>query len=258
VKARVRTSRVNVPEALRDVNLDRQAMEELWDRMLPIMRSASFQQERGDDRRYFWSNGSFGYGDASVLRAVLHLTKPNRLIEVGSGYSSACSLDTLFDELDLGTEVTLIEPYPDLVRSLVKADDLNRINIIGTAVQDVSLDTFKRLRTGDILFIDSTHIVKTGSDVVHELTNILPVLASGVMIHFHDIFYPFEYPFEWVVEHNRSWNELYALRAFLAYNESFKVRFFSDYLQQVSRDKLLNDYPEFFRNTGGSIWLEKM
>jgi hypothetical protein len=99
--------------------------------------------------------------------------------------------------------------------------------------------------------------VKTGSDVVYELFEILPRLRSGVVVHFHDVFYPFEYPFEWVVVRNYSWNELYALRAFLMGNQDWEIMFFNDYFARIERDRIARDAPEILRNPGGGLWLRR-
>jgi hypothetical protein len=117
--------------------------------------------------------------------------------------------------------------------------------------------TFDDLSAGDILFIDSTHIVKTGSDVCCELFEILPRLPAGVLVHFHDIFWPFEYGEDWVLNENRSWNEIYALRAFLTYNSQFEIIFFNDFFRQFRRDLIAQTYPKFLNNTGGAIWLRR-
>jgi hypothetical protein len=125
-------------------------------------------------------------------------------------------------------------------------------------VQEVSLSVFEVLRNGDFLFIDSSHVMKTGSDVCHELFEILPRLAPGVFIHFHDMLWPFEYSEDWVLRENRSWNELYALRAFLTFNDRFEIVFFNDYFQRFNEPLIQATYPLFLRNSGGSLWLRKL
>jgi hypothetical protein len=125
-------------------------------------------------------------------------------------------------------------------------------------VQDVDVAIFEQLDHGDVLFIDSTHVLKTGSDVCHELFSVLPALKAGVLIQFHDVFWPFEYPEDWVLRDNRSWNEIYALRAFLSYNTNFEILFFNDYFCTWHRDQVQHDYPAMLKNTGGSLWLRKV
>ena len=189
---------------------------------------------------------------------MLRLHQPRRLIEVGSGYSSVCAVDTIDHFLDGNVQVTFIEPYPELLIILLGEERLVNCMINPVGVQQVDPELFQTLESGDFLFIDSTHVMKTGSDVCHELFNILPNLKPGVFIHFHDIFWPFEYSDNWVVEQNRSWNELYGLRAFLMYNDAFKVEFFNDFFVKNFYELIQEDYPTMLQNSGGSIWLRKI
>ncbi len=120
-------------------------------------------------------------------------------------------------------------------------------------VQHVPLSVFAALEAGDILFVDSTHVVRTGSDVCFELFEVLPCLARGVLVHIHDMFWPFEYSRQWAVEENRSWNELYAVRAFLSYNDAWRIVLFNDYLAKLERGMIEATYPQFLRSTGGAL-----
>lgn len=119
----------------------------------------------------------------------------------------------------------------------------------------VSLAVFEKLNKGDILFVDSTYVSKTGSDVNYILFEILPVLKKGVIIHFHDVFYPFEYPKEWVFQ-GRNRNESYILKAFLMYNESFEIKLFSEYLHRHHKE-VFEDMPLCYLTAGGNLWVEK-
>ena len=107
---------------------------------------------------------------------------------------------------------------------------------------------------GDILFIDSSHVAKIGSDVVYLMTEVLPQLRPGVLVHFHDVFWPFEYPEEWVQE-GRAWNETYMLKAFLQFNERFRILLFCSYLALHHRAVLEQHLPLALKNSGGSLWL---
>jgi hypothetical protein len=187
---------------------------------------------------------------------MMRFLRPQRIVEVGSGYSSCAILDVNELFFDNAIACTFIEPYPQLLRSVIGNSDRRSIRLIGQKVQDADLNVFRELQASDILFIDSSHVSKTGSDLNYILFKILPLLKKGVYIHFHDIFYPFEYPRNWVNE-GRAWNETYMLRAFLQYNQSFQIRFFSTYL--------LRQYPEIFKEglplclkePGGNLWIEK-
>jgi hypothetical protein len=131
------------------------------------------------------------------------------------------------------------------------------VRILDHSVQDTSLGIFEELSSGDVLFIDSTHVLRPGSDVCFELFQVLPRLARGVLVHFHDMFWPFEYPRSWIVQENRSWNELYAVRAFLMYNKAWEVVMFNDYMANFEAPLIESTYPAFLRNSGGALWLER-
>jgi hypothetical protein len=258
LEGRIPKVREPVLRDLPGIDLDLDRMTRLWQhRVAAHARTTPFPEGPAPSHRYHFTNPAFGYGDAIILRAMILHHRPRRLIEIGSGWSSACTLDAV-SEGRLETELTFIEPYPDLLHTVLREGDRERVEIVPLPVQDVPLARFDELGADDILFIDSTHVVKTGSDVVHELGEILPRLKSGVVIHFHDVFYPFEYPHEWAIEENRSWNELYALRAFLAFNEAFEIVFFNDFFAQLARPVLERDCPLFLKNTGASLWLRRI
>jgi predicted O-methyltransferase YrrM len=240
------------------IPLSTNAMSRFWERILPIVRGTPFQDEKSADRRFYYNNNNFPYGDAIVLRAMLGRYRPKRVVEVGAGFSSACMLDAA-DEFELRSfRLTCIEPNPVRLNQIMRPEDDDRVELIQGPVQDIPLEVFSQQEAGDILFIDSTHVLKTGSDVHYELFLILPCLRPGVLIHFHDIQYPFEYPPKWIFETNNSWNEIYALRAFLMYNDEFKIIFWSSMLARTNRALLTSTFPLMLRNPGGSIWIEKM
>lgn len=205
--------------------------------------------------RYQTNATAFCVPDATCLHLMLRLLKPARLIEVGSGWSSAVTLDTNEFYLNNEMDISFIEPYPDTLNKILKEEDIYEIKNCG--LEEVDLSYFEQLEKGDILFIDSTHVSKIGSDVNYLLFQILPRLKKGVYIHFHDIFYPFEYPYEWIKKEGWIWNELYMLRAFLMNNKNYKIIFFVDYLCKKYTAKMqecLNMNNPF----GGSFWIEKL
>ena len=191
-----------------------------------------------------------------MLHCMIRYLRPKRIIEVGSGFSSCVTLDT--NQLFFGNSIstTFIEPYPSLLLSLLKETDKNSAKIISRRVQDVDMAEFEALAANDILFIDSTHVSKVSSDVNCIFFDILPRLATGVHIHFHDIFYPFEYPKEWLLE-GRAWNEAYMLRAFLQYNKSFEVVLMNTYMEHFHESFFKENMPLCLNNRGGSIWIRK-
>lgn len=198
----------------------------------------------------------FSRADSFALYGIMRHYQPKRIIEVGSGYSTSLILDC--NELFFSNKLklTCIEPDPARLFSLISEEDKKQITLHQSFLQDMDLSLFDQLEEHDILFIDSTHVCKTGSDVNDILFEILPRLKKGVLIHFHDIFWPFVYPKEWVLEEQRNWNEAYALRAFLSYNQQFRILFFPHYLQLHQTDTLKH-LPELNRSRGQSLWLIK-
>lgn len=219
-------------------------------------RDMPFNETPLEGLRYGFANTAYAHTDAIFLYCMIRYLRPNRIIEVGSGHSSCVTLDTneLFFENSI--KCTFIEPYPKLLKSLLKPGDEDRINLIGTRVQDVDLAVFDALEANDILFIDSTHVSKTGSDVNYLFFEVLPRLNPGVHIHFHDIFYPFEYPESWAFQ-GRAWNETYLLRAFLQHNKDFCITLFANYLVTFHRAELLSRMPKCAGNFGGNIWFRR-
>jgi hypothetical protein len=152
-------------------------------------------------------------------------------------------------------DLNFIEPYPERLYSLIAEKDRPFMTVVEKPVQDVDLSLFGKLEKGDILFIDSSHVSKCASDVNFILFEVLPVIKSGVLIHFHDIFYPFEYPKNYVYN-GWNWNEDYVLRAFLMHNNAFSIKFFSNYLHSLHKDSF-SAMPLSYLNTGSNFWIEK-
>ena len=197
----------------------------------------------------FLNNSAFCHSDAITLYCMLRHSRPKNLIEVGSGYSSQVTMETNRRFLRNAVNCLFIEPFP--------SDTLKAVSgavILEKRIQDVPLETFSVLDAGDILFIDSTHVSKVGSDVNHIFFRILPMLRPGVRVHFHDVFYPFEYPESWIME-GKAWNEDYLLRAFLQFNRDFEIEIFPNYLIHFHREFFQKNMPLCLRDSGGSIWL---
>ena len=243
-------------ERLLGLSIDPARMLAFWDAHLAAMQAADFPAHESPPRRYFAVNDIYSWGDALVLAAMFDAHRPRRVIEIGSGFSSACMLD-LADAMGLETAFTFVEPYADRLKSLLTPADARRCTLHETPVQATDPQLYSALESGDILFIDSTHVSKAGSDVNFELFEILPRLKRGVIVHFHDIFYPFEYPDPWIFQARRSWNEIYILRAFLMFNPAFEVLFFNDYFGRRHADHARRTLPRFLENAGGGLWLRK-
>ncbi|RBP14074.1 uncharacterized protein DUF4214 [Roseiarcus fermentans] len=242
--------------SLPGIDVDRDRMLDAWRTFLPFLATIPFGASPGDGLRYGFDNPAYAWGDGSVLHAMLRRNRPKRLIEIGSGWSSACTIDTIERFFETPCQVTFIEPYPELLDRVVGSTALN-VRRLDIPVQQAPLELFQELEAGDILFIDSTHVLRTGSDVCFELLEIVPRLRPGVLVHFHDMFWPFEYPRSWAVDENRSWNEIYAVRLMLSNNPQWRIVFFNDYFYKNARKEIEATYPAFLNNPGGALWLEK-
>ena len=150
--------------------------------------------------RYGWDNDQYGPGHATWLHAMLRHLRPRRAVEIGAGWSSALALDVNEHHLGNSMAMTLIEPNPERLRSRLRAGDEAIVRILDQPVQEVGLEPFLELGRGDVCMIDSTHVSKIGSDVNHLVFRVLPALSSGVVVHVHDMFWPFEYPGDWALE----------------------------------------------------------
>jgi len=242
-------------DGISGIDLRTEEQKKLLQQLEKYYAELPFTPEKQEKIRYQFKNGSYSYTDGIILYSMIRQFEPKQIIEIGSGYSSTVMLDTNELFFDNQINLTFIEPYPDRLYSLMKEGDTKKSTIIVSDVQQVSLAVFEKLNSGDILFIDSTHVSKTGSDVNYILFEILPVVKKGVIIHFHDVFYPFEYPKEWVFQ-GRNWNEDYILRAFLMYNEKFEIKLFSEYLHKHHMD-VFKEMPLCYKNPGGNLWIEK-
>jgi predicted O-methyltransferase YrrM len=239
-----------------DLNVDGQL--QLLDELKRFYAEMPFKDEASDAARYSFDNGFFSYSDAIFLYGMVRFARPKRIIEIGSGFSSFAILDTNDRFFGGQIRLTCIEPYAERLRSRLTEQDLRTVEILGAPVEEVEGARFAQLEAGDILFVDSSHVSKVGSDVNHIVFEILPRLARGVLVHFHDVFYPFEYPREWIEEKGYYWNEAYLLRAFLQFNGSFRIRIWNEFLGRFHAGALRAAMPLCMKNTGGSLWLERV
>jgi hypothetical protein len=219
-------------------------------------------QTRG--MRYRLDNDFFRHGDGIILYSMLRHFTPRRVVEIGSGHSSAAMLDTNDRFLSKSVRFTFVEPFPDRLTALISGEDAKDVDIRRKPIQDLEPDAFLALERNDILFVDSSHVGKLGSDVLHVLFNVLPTLRAGVIVHFHDILWPFEYPENWVTE-GRAWNEAYLLRAFLQYNSHFEILFFNSFMSLHHADILARFLPGMLGTTASqaapgntSLWIRRV
>jgi hypothetical protein len=211
--------------------------------------------------RYKKDDAWYRYSDCVFLYCMMRRFKPKRIFEIGSGHSSSIMLDINERFFNNSIHHTFIEPYPEerLNKLLTESDKISN-TIIKDKVQSVKPEIFNILDENDILFIDSTHVSKVGSDVNYLLFEVIPRLKPGVLIHFHDIFYPFELPQNWILEKKWFWNEIYLLRAFLTDNRKYEIVAFNTYLQKIRPDWFVKEMPECLLGSEdtGSIWIRKL
>jgi predicted O-methyltransferase YrrM len=227
------------------------------ERFAPFYAEQPFPEEQTEGKRFFLKNPSYGHFDAIMLYCMLREARPRRIIEVGSGFSSAAMLDVNERVLGGGVEFTFIDPDMIRLRKLLRPEDEKRTTLIEKRVQDVPLETFASLGENDVLFIDSSHVSKIGSDVNRLYFDVLPVLAPGVLVHIHDVAGNLEYPREWLDE-GRAWNEQYLLRAFLMHNATYRVELFTGWLFNTRHEWFRTHMPLCARGGGGMIWLRKL
>ncbi len=209
----------------------------------------------GSPPRFFIENGQFGDLDARMLVGMLEAFRPKRVIEVGSGFSTMVMNQVVSEKFAGQMQVTAIEPFPHPFLST-----LPHVKLIQSKVQDVDLQVFTALESGDVLFVDSSHVSKTGSDVNHLFFEVLPFLRAGVLIHIHDIWLPNEYPQDWVLTEGRSWTEQYLLRALLTGSLMYQVELAGMYAHHFLRPVLDKALGEAAAQVGGgsSFWMRKI
>ena len=190
--------------------------------------------------------------DALVAYCMVRHFQPRLIIEVGSGFSSLVLGQAAAKSKN--SALICIDPFPrDFLR-----DGLPGLqSLIAKKVQDIDLEFFSQLQSGDILFIDSSHTVKIGGDVNYLFLEVLPRLKSGVIVHVHDIFLPLEYRRDWVLDEFRFWNEQYLLQAFLTFNSEFDVLLANSYLNHNHQEDLKAAFPNLSSWASGSFWMRR-
>lgn len=208
---------------------------------------------RGDEQLSLLSQFAFGaemhdfperaytFGDAASLYSMIRHFRPAKLIEIGCGQSTTVAIKAhaanRADPLPSLCEHTCIEPYemPWLEET--------GLPIIRKRVEDVPLEVFEALGENDILFIDSSHVIRPGGDVLYEYQQIIPRLKSGVLVHVHDIFTPRDYPENWLRQERRLWNEQYLLETMLAHNPRYAVMLTTNWLKHEHWDAYARAFP---------------
>ena len=230
-------------------------------RRLLARLGSEFGGELRSVTQFDFANAYFAGPDAAIYYALIRDLRPARVIEIGSGMSTRIAALALEKNRRDGHdgELVCIEPFPQPRLTA----NMPRVTLVQQRVEDVPLEYFDSLGVNDMLFIDSSHAVKFGGDVCREYLEILPRLKPGVWIHVHDVFFPRDYPAEWLIERRWAFNEQYLLEAFLAFNRSFAVRAAVHWLWLEHRDSMLAAWPATVvqgaeRHAPSSFWMARV
>lgn len=216
----------------------------------------TWEQPASDDISYSLQNRNFGAGDADLWFQVIRHSKPQKIVEIGSGHSTRVAREAIAknsaDDPAYACHHICIEPY-----EMPWLEKLG-IEIRRSKLEDIDHAIFDDLGDGDILFIDSSHMIRPGGEVLMEFLQILPRLASGVIVHVHDIFTPHDYPARWLQD-PRFWNEQYLLEAFLSHNADWDVLLGGNYLAHFAAQELAQACRYFIpgKHEPGSFYMQR-
>ena len=220
-----------------------------WNDQLALLNELASYRDELSALEFNFDNGYFNGFDAAVYYSLIRHLKPQSIIEIGGGYSTQLANKAL--AANGSGSLTCIEPYPERLNGTGPS-----VALIQKQVEEIDVDFFSRLGANDILFIDSSHTVKFGSDVCYEFLEILPRLAPGVWVHVHDIFFPHDYPAEWLIERRLALNEQYLLEAFLSFNKQFQVTLANYWLSLDHSDKATRLWPSAALKPS-SLWMQR-
>jgi hypothetical protein len=217
-----------------------------------FLNQLNFTNELGT-LNFDFKNGSFESADADFLYQFIRFTKPNKVIEIGGGESTKL-IQYALEKNDKSFQHICVEPFEN-----VALLELNKVEIIKKKIEDIDIEEIKKLTKGDLLFIDSSHIIRPQGDILFEYLEILPNLAVGVNIHIHDIFTPCDYPKNMIQKEIRFWNEQYILESILLNSDNYEVIAPLNYLKNESLDELSKICPHMEIDfEPGSIYLKKI
>lgn len=251
------TKSLRVDRELKGIDFNTSEQLDLLDKFDYNQELLAFPTHKINDTSFYYNNGAYCSGDAEYLYSMVRHFKPNRLIEVGSGHSTLMVSNAIeknkLENANYFCNHICIEPYEmPWLKNL-------EVELIREKVECVEKSFFQKLEKNDILFIDSSHIIRPQGDVLFEYLELLPTLKSGVIIHVHDIFTPKDYLNEWVYNHFL-WNEQYLLEAFMTFNSEFKIIGALNYLSHNYRNQFAEKCPIFAIQEGrepGGFWMVK-
>ena len=219
-----------------------------WEQQLAIVDELAEYCDEIRELEFDFNNGYFGGFDAAVYYAVIRHLQPNRIIEIGGGYSTQIAAKAL--AANRKGSLVCIEPYPERLNG-------SDVELIQKRVEEMNVDFFSSLEANDILFIDSSHTVKFRSDVCFEFLEILPRLARDVWVHVHDIFFPHDYPAEWLIDRRLALNEQYLLEAFLSFNKNFAPQLANYWLCLEHNEAAARVWPKADTHAS-SFWMKRV
>lgn len=208
-------------------------------------------------KEFYYRNNSFEIGDACYWYSIIRLKKPKKIIEIGSGHSTRMAQAAINknqqENPNYSCKHICIEPYEMPWLSQMNVD------LVRKKVETLDLELFQKLERNDILFIDSSHMIRPQGDVLFEFLEILPILKSGVIVHIHDIFSPRDYLDQWIIEDIKLWNEQYLLEAFLTNNKDWKIIGAVNLLKNDYFESIKSKFPKLDINIEpGSFYIQKL
>lgn len=222
-----------------------------WENQVALLNEIASYQNEILNLNFDFNNDYFSGFDAAVYYTLIRHLKPQRIIEIGGGYSTRIANKAL-ERNEKGT-LTCIEPHPE--PRLLEAG--LKIELIQKPIEEIPIEFCQGLEANDILFIDSSHTVKFGSDVCYEFLEVLPSLNRGVWIHVHDIFFPHDYPADWLLNRRLALNEQYLLEAFLSFNKSFTPQLANYWLRLDHLEKTRCLWPNA-NHRPSSFWIKRV
>lgn len=211
----------------------------------------SFPISSTEENQFYLDNDAFGGVDPHVYYSMIRCFQPRLIIEIGSGYSTLLGVQA--SQANGTTQLRFVDPWPRkfIAKGAISAEHIR------LRVEELEHGFFQELQENDILFIDSSHVIRTGGDVTYLFLQVLPRLASGVIVHVHDVYLPFDYPKKLVVEQHMFWTEQYLLQAYLIENRNAEVMFGSNYMAHEYPEALKASFPRALWWGGGSFWIRK-
>ncbi|WP_194774690.1 class I SAM-dependent methyltransferase [Pararhodonellum marinum] len=249
---------LNEARNLPGIDWNEKAQLELLNSFDQAVELDQFPLEKQKDFGYYYNNGMYESGDAEYFYSLIRTIKPRKIIEIGSGHSTLMAINAIkankHEDPNYTCKHICIEPYEQPWLSTLD------IELIRKRVEDIPTEQFKILEENDILFIDSSHIIRPQGDVLYEFLEIIPSLNSGVFVHIHDILSPNDYLQKWVIEEHRLWNEQYLLEAFLSFNSDFEIVGALNYLMHKHKELVYEKFPKLKLQKPeerGAFWIRR-